>query len=118
MIKLRIKKRFIEYRKLLSNLNFRKMKIGSKVVCIDDKHQYDFYKACPLAVVGCIYTIRGFRPDTGGLYLEEIELEFLSSGIERGFIRSRFREVDMQFGEKVTEKISKEILVEEESLIV
>lgn len=89
------------------------MYIGQKIVCIDDKNQSDFNTPCACVIEGEIYTIRGFRPGTGGLYLEEIKLEDLGGGLERGFLRSRFREIDMRFGEEVLGRIMEEINEEE-----
>ena len=90
------------------------MYVGQKIVCIDDKNQHDFQAQCPCVTEGETYSIRGFRPGTGGIYLVEIKLEDVVPGIERGFLRSRFREIDMRFGEEVLEIIVQ--IIEEEEL--
>lgn len=50
--------------------------------------------------------------------MKEIKLEFISEGVERVFLRSRFREIDMQFGEKVLQSIAEEIIKEKECLVI
>lgn len=90
------------------------MKPGVKVICINDHHQD---KGTPCVVKGEIYTIRGISPATGGLYLAGITLDFIRPGLERAFLRSRFREIDEQFGEKVLEKILEEMKTEVQEIV-
>ena len=86
------------------------MKKGSKIVCVND-HNQDSYTPC--VVKGEIYIIRGFSPITTGVYLEGIFLDEMSNGIERAFLRSRFREIDDSFGEEVLSNIIEQIAAEE-----
>ena len=86
------------------------MKIGQQVVCVDDRHQDP---TTPCVVEGKTYTIRGFSPLTGGLYLVGLELDYIRPGLERAFLRSRFREVDDLFSEKVLENVLEKIKEEE-----
>lgn len=81
------------------------MKIGQKVICINDKNQNDYRVPSPCVVKGQIYTIRGFRPSTGGVYLNEIKLEILYTGEERGFYRYRFCVIDEHYGDELLKQI-------------
>jgi len=87
------------------------MKIGDKVICVDDSSQMG---DGPGVVHGEIYTVRGFRPSTGGVYLEEIELE-MQGNEERAFFRWRFRVLETQWAEEVLNEIVQ--LVEREELV-
>ena len=88
-------------------------KIGQKVVCINDAHQMHTIPPSPDVVKGKIYTVRGIRHGTGGLYLEGMFLDMIAPGIERGYLRERFRPLDERFAEEVLEKIMLESKAEE-----
>lgn len=64
------------------------MKIGSLVVCIDNKNP-QFPGVMPELDV--IYTVRAI-PWSAGVYLEEIVSGYID-GVEIGFLLRRFREV-------------------------
>ena len=84
--------------------------VGQKVICVNDMHQYGPY---PCVVKDEIYTIRGFRRSTGGVYVAGIFLQVYSGGEEQGFLRFRFMGIDDGFADEILEKIKPEIEVEE-----
>lgn len=86
------------------------MKIGQEIVCVNDHHQDP---RTPCVVEGETYTIRGISPATGGLYLVGLELDYIRPGLERAFMRSRFREMDERFSEDVLENVLERIKEEE-----
>jgi|SRR5690606_29908446 len=89
------------------------MKVGDKVVCIDDKDPSDPTRIMHQMVKrGEIYTVRGFSsPPSGdtGVLLEEITNGLWSNGSEGSYNPNRFRPIDYTFGEKVCEKIEKQL---------
>ena len=84
------------------------MKVGQKVVCINNACQYPFGE---IPTVGEIYTIRDIRyfPGYGvGIWLVEIvntPVITVCGKMEMGFAVERFRPVEKSFGEQVTEKL-------------
>lgn len=84
------------------------LKIGDKIICIDNKLEYPERIIKGTLRVGTIYTIRSFL-DEDCLRLEEIEME-LFMGIEHALWVWRFRKVwDEEQLQKMNEKLYCEV---------
>ena len=86
------------------------MKIGQRVICIDDKNQIGPGEN---VIEGEIYYIRGLSPITTGVYVENIHLPLVTPSVEQAFFRRRFRPIDEDFAEAVLKKIIEEIKKEQ-----
>lgn len=84
------------------------MYTGQRVLCIDDRNQM---AGCgPDVKEGEVYIIRGFSKVTTGLYLEGMYLDEIEPGVERAYLRRRFRPVDEDnFVEELLARIEEKV---------
>ena len=65
------------------------MKIGQKIVCIDQTKQINNFEILNRVKKGVIYTVRDFS-SVGGVIVEEFIHGFYDDGEEAGFKKERF----------------------------
>jgi hypothetical protein len=80
-------------------------RVGQKVVCVDAAPRY--YRTCHL-IKGEIYTIERCPIEKRGPAVILVEVKS-PNNIDGRYFADRFRPIDYTFGEKVAEKITKQV---------